>query len=65
MIQLHPEFLTKNGRREFVVLPYEEYVALEELLEDAQDLLDLRAAKEVEGDQPSTPLADVKKNFGL
>jgi hypothetical protein len=35
MIQLHPEFLKKNGKREFVVLPYDEFVAVQELLEDA------------------------------
>ncbi|MFB2894102.1 hypothetical protein ACE1CI_14425 [Aerosakkonemataceae cyanobacterium BLCC-F50] len=23
-IELHPEYLTKNGKKEFVVLPYEE-----------------------------------------
>ena len=23
MIQLHPEFLTKDGKKEFAVLPYE------------------------------------------
>jgi len=31
MIMLHPEFLKKEGRKEFVVLPYEEFVALQEL----------------------------------
>ena len=42
MIQLHPEFLTKDGKKEFAVLPYEEFVALQELLADAADVLDLR-----------------------
>jgi hypothetical protein len=33
MIQLHPQFLPKDGRTEYVVLPYEEFLALQELLE--------------------------------
>ena len=45
MIKLHPEILKKNGKKEFVVLPYEEFTALQELLDDYEDLLDLRAAK--------------------
>ncbi|MGA9377737.1 MAG: type II toxin-antitoxin system prevent-host-death family antitoxin, partial [Phormidium sp.] len=37
MIQLHPEYLSKNGKKVFVVLPYEEFQALQELLEDLED----------------------------
>ncbi len=44
--ELHPEFLTKNGKREFAVVPYEEYQALWEWIEDMEDLMDLRVAKE-------------------
>jgi hypothetical protein len=65
MIQLHPEFLTKNGNKEFAVLPYEEFVKVQELLEDLQDLQDLRAAKEEEGNTPSIPLDEVKKMLNL
>jgi PHD/YefM family antitoxin component YafN of YafNO toxin-antitoxin module len=60
MIELHPEILKKNGKSEFVVLPYEEYAALEELLADYEDLLDLRNAKKEEASEPSVSLADVK-----
>ncbi len=28
MLKLHPEILKKNGKNEFVVLPYEEFLAL-------------------------------------
>ena len=41
MITLHPEFLTKEGKKEFVVLTYEEFVVLQEFLEDAEDVFDL------------------------
>jgi len=65
MISLHPEFITKNGKKEFAVISYEEFEALQQFIADMEDLMDLRAAKEEEGDQPSVPLAEVKKLLGL
>lgn len=65
MITLHPEILKKNGKKEFVVLPYEEYVQLQELLADAEDLLELRQAKQEQGNDPTVLLAEVRKRFGL
>ncbi len=32
MLELHPEMLKKNGRTEFVVLPYEEFVQRQEII---------------------------------
>jgi PHD/YefM family antitoxin component YafN of YafNO toxin-antitoxin module len=40
MIELHPEFITKNGQKEFAILPYEEFLKLQEILEDLEDLRD-------------------------
>jgi PHD/YefM family antitoxin component YafN of YafNO toxin-antitoxin module len=45
MITLHPQFIEKNGKKEFVVLPFDEYCALTELIADYEDLKDLREAK--------------------
>ena len=50
MTLLQPEFLVKDGKKQFVVLTYEECETLQEALADAQDLLDLREAVEAEGD---------------
>ncbi|MBO1052553.1 type II toxin-antitoxin system Phd/YefM family antitoxin [Dolichospermum sp. UHCC 0684] len=61
MIELNSEFLTKNGQKQFAVLPYEEFLKITELLEDLEDLRDLRDAKEEEKDSLSVSLADVKK----
>ena len=61
--ELHPEILTKNGRKEFAVLPYEEFLALQEWLADVEDLLDLRAAKEAEQDAPTISLADIESHL--
>jgi len=60
---LHPEILTKNGRKEFAVLPYEEFIALEEWLADIEDLLDLRAAKDAEQDAPTISLAEIESRL--
>lgn len=65
MIELHPEILSKNGKKEFVVLPYEEYEALQEFLEDVEDLIDLRKAKEETENEENLSLEEVKKELGL
>jgi hypothetical protein len=65
MLKLHPEILVKNGKKQFAVLPYEEFVALQERLADAEDLLELRKAKRAERGKPSIPLAHVKRKLGL
>ena len=65
MLKLHPEILVKDGKKQFAVLPYDEYVALQERLADAEDLLELRKAKRVEGKKRSIPLAQVKRELGL
>lgn len=65
MIELHPEILKKNGKNEFVVLPWEEFVAVQEALSDAQDLADLREAVKQENDAPTIGLADLKRELGL
>ena len=65
MIQLNPEFLKKNGKPEFVVLPYEEFLLLQELLADLEDLQDLRQAKIDQKDEPALSLAEVKNRLNL
>ena len=65
MLKLHPEILVKNGKKEFVVLPYEEFLAMQERLADAEDLLELRKAKRAEGKKRSIGLAQVKEKLGL
>jgi PHD/YefM family antitoxin component YafN of YafNO toxin-antitoxin module len=60
MLELHPEFLIKNGKKEFVVLTYEEFIAIQTMLEDLEDLHDLRQAKNEQINEPSFPLEDVK-----
>jgi hypothetical protein len=42
------------------VLPYEEFLAIQERLADADDLMELRKAKRAEGKKKSRPLAEVQ-----
>ena len=62
---LHAEILVKNGKKQFAVLPYEEFLALQQRLADAEDLLELRKAKRAEGKKRSIPLAEAKRRLGL
>lgn len=65
MISLHPQFLTKNGKHEFVIINYDEFVLLNEYLEELEDLLDLRKAKKRDKNSPRIPREDVKKHFEI
>ncbi len=65
MLTLHSEILVKNGKKQFAMLPYEEFLAVQERLADAADLLELRRARRAEGKKPSIPLAQVKRELGL
>lgn len=65
MIEFHPQIIEKDGRKEFAVLPYEEFLKAREELEDFEDLRQLRQAKAEEGDAPSLTLTEVKKELGV
>ena len=45
MISIHTKILEKDGKKEFVVIPYEEFMEVQEELEDYECLKALRAAK--------------------
>ncbi len=64
MIELHPEILKREGKQ-FVVLTNEEFEAVRELLNDYEDLLDLRSATTEERDEPTSSLMDVKTELGV
>lgn len=62
---LHPQLIEKDGKEEYVVLPYEEYVALLERAQDYEDLSDLRAAKAECVGEPGIPLDEAVKELDL
>ena len=66
MLNLHPQILKKNGRGQFVILSFKEFQAIQELLEDADDVAALRRARTE--DDPATPgltLEQVQMQLGL
>jgi len=65
MVTIHPNILERDGKKAFVILPYEEFVILEEELQDYEDLKSLRAAKAKETGAPTITLLDAKKELGL
>ena len=62
MLMLHPEILSKDGKKQFAVLPYEEFL---EIQADADDLFDLRKARKTEVKKLSYSMADLKAQLGL
>ena len=64
-VELHPEFLSTGGRKQFAVIPYDEFVRLQEWIEDTLDLHEIRLAREENKDQPTYSLEEVKRELGI
>ena len=65
MIELHPRILEKQGKKEFAVLPYEEFERLTEELADYDDLKELRQAKAEAEDAVTISLAEARKELNI
>ncbi|MFB3887156.1 MAG: type II toxin-antitoxin system Phd/YefM family antitoxin [Thermodesulfobacteriota bacterium] len=63
MVTLHAQIIKKNGKKDYVVLPYEEFLKVQEQLEDYDDLRSLREAKETEKDVPTIGFAELSKKI--
>ncbi len=62
-MSIHPQIIEKDGRKEFVILPYEEFLRLEEELEDYHDLRMLREEKASAGAEPTRSLDEALKDM--
>ncbi len=62
---LHPQVIKKQGKKEFVVLPYDEFRALEEIMQDYEDLCDLRKAKEAAKGEKGVPFEQAISELDL
>ncbi len=60
-MELHAQIIKKNGKNEFVVLPYDEFQKIQEEIASYEDLRCLREAKAEEKDAPTIGLEDLKK----
>jgi len=64
VVTLNPQIIKKNGKKEYAVLSYEEFLKVQEELEDYEDIKCLREAKEAEKDAPTIGMAELKKKIG-
>ncbi|CAK8716248.1 Antitoxin [Candidatus Electrothrix laxa] len=64
-MKLNPQLIKKQGKSEFVVLPIEEFEAMTELIEDYEDLRELRDAKEKSQGQKPIPIKEVIAELDL
>lgn len=62
-MELTAQIIKKNGKNEFVVLPYDEFQKIQEELASYEDLRCLREAKIAEGDAPTIGIAELKKRI--
>lgn len=58
-MSIHPQIIEKAGQKEFVVLPYVEFLQIQELLEDYEDLQVLRSEIQDQRDAPTRLLREV------
>jgi hypothetical protein len=65
MLKLHPEILKRDGKEQFAVLPYEEFLAVQEILEDMEDLRLIEEARANDPGGSGFSLEEVKRELGL
>jgi PHD/YefM family antitoxin component YafN of YafNO toxin-antitoxin module len=58
-MSIHPQIIEKEGKKEFVVLPYEEFLQIQEALEDLDDIRILREERITAASDPAKSLDDV------
>jgi PHD/YefM family antitoxin component YafN of YafNO toxin-antitoxin module len=65
MLKLKPTFLKENGQEKFVVLSINDYAAIREALEDAEDARILDEAIRRNAGKPTIPFEQVKRELGI
>ena len=65
MISINSQVLEKNGKKEFAILPYEDFLKMEEELECYNDLRILREAKQEEQNSPSISYKEAKNILNI
>jgi hypothetical protein len=64
MLTLHPKFISESGRK-VAVLPYKEFKAVQELLEDHLDLQLVKEARKAHRGKKGLTLAQLRKKMDL
>ncbi|MEA1995738.1 MAG: type II toxin-antitoxin system Phd/YefM family antitoxin [Campylobacterota bacterium] len=65
MVSLNPKILEKNGKKQFVILTYEEFSKIRKELEDYEDLCLFRETKQREAEASTISLKEAKKKLNL
>ena len=65
MISIRPQLLEKNGKNKFAILPYEDFLKLQEELACYDDLRILREAKKEEQNASSVSLEEAKSILNI
>ena len=65
MISINPQILEKNGKKEFAILPYEDFLKMQEELECYNDLRILREAKQEEQNASPVSLEEAKNILNI
>ncbi len=63
MVKVKPEYLSKRGVREFVVLTVEDFDRMQAAIEDAQDLRTLRESTSKNAKAPYLTSEEVKRRL--
>ncbi len=63
MPTIHAQIIKKDGKKENAVLPYTEFVKIQEDLDDSENLKFLREAKDAEKDSPAIELRELKRKL--
>ncbi len=63
MVTIHPNILEHDGKKAFVVLPYEEFLMIEEVLGDYEDLKELRLQRLRKAMRPRFRSATQRRNL--
>ena len=64
-MELNPIILENDGKKQFVILSYEQFKKIEQILEDYEDLMELRKAKAEDKDSPMYSIEEVEKFLGV
>jgi hypothetical protein len=59
------QIIEKNGRKEFAVLPYREFLRIQEILEDYADICAINKAKADPRNRQRRPLTDYMRERGI
>ncbi len=58
-MSIHPQIIEKEGKKEFVVLPYDEFLQIKDALEEFDDLRTLREEKAASDSEPTRTLDEI------